>query len=296
VLEELSTAIHHERFAIPNRDGYPLRGDVRVRRQPGATPAAAIVVCHGFKGFKDWGFFPDLAQEVALAGYLAVSFNFSGSGIGPDLEQFTDVERFERATVSGDLSDLEVMVEAIANGRLPGAKPCSTFGLLGHSRGGGVALLAAAAEPRVRAVATWASVSHFSRWSPEMMAEWRARGHVEVENARTKQVFRLTTDLLADIEAHGKEKLSIERAVHDLRARRVPMLIVHGDGDESVQVSEGRDISGWGGGELRVLPGASHTFGAVHPFRGRTPDLAAAMAQTLEFFRRHLPPDGVDHR
>ena len=295
MLEEISTAIQHERFAIPSRDGYPLRGDVRYRLRPDGPPAAAIVVCHGFKGFKDWGFFPDVARELAAAGYLAVSFNFSGSGIGPNLEQFTDVERFERATVSGDVSDLERILEAIAQGQLPGGHALSAFGLLGHSRGGGVALLAASAEPRVRAVVTWASVSHFNRWPPEVLADWRTRGYIEVENARTKQVFRLTTDFLSDIEAHGQGRLNIELAVRALSARGVPMLIVHGDGDESVPIGEGRDLAGWGGGELRVLPGANHTFGAVHPFRSRTPDLGVVLSETVAFFRRHVPPDGVEH-
>jgi pimeloyl-ACP methyl ester carboxylesterase len=158
-----------------------------------------------------------------------------------------------------------------------------------------VALLTAGAEPRVRAVVTWASVSHWNRWPPEVLAEWRACGYIEVENARTKQVFRLTTDLLDDLEAHGHGRLNIERAVRALAARGVPMLIVHGDGDESVPIGEGRDLAGWGGGELRVISGANHTFGAVHPFRGRTPDLGAVMSETVAFFRRHVAPDGVEH-
>ena len=46
----------------------------------------AIRQPHGFKGFKDWGFFPHLADRLARAGLVAVSFNFSGSGVGPDGE------------------------------------------------------------------------------------------------------------------------------------------------------------------------------------------------------------------
>src|SRR4030095_17269059 len=87
-------------------------------RAPQPAPRA-IVVCHGFKGFKDWGCFPTVGRELAEGGYLAVSFNFSGSGIGPDLLNFTDTERFERATISGDLDDLSRILEAIGSGGPP---------------------------------------------------------------------------------------------------------------------------------------------------------------------------------
>ena len=67
----------------------PLRGDIREGRI-----SSAIVVCHGFKGFKDWGFFPYLADCLAAGtGAMVISFNFSGSGIGPDLESFTEHSR-----------------------------------------------------------------------------------------------------------------------------------------------------------------------------------------------------------
>ena len=83
-----SDLVHHP-FAIPSRDGYPLRGDARYQDGLG-DGAPAVVICHGFKGFKDWGFFPEVAAALAASGYLAISFNFSGSGIGSDLCDFTD--------------------------------------------------------------------------------------------------------------------------------------------------------------------------------------------------------------
>jgi pimeloyl-ACP methyl ester carboxylesterase len=284
--------IREERFEIPSRDGYPLRGDVRYPAAAIGSQASppAIVVCHGFKGFKDWGCFPTIGRDLAEAGYLAVSFNFSGSGIGADLLNFTDVERFEHATISGDLDDLSRVLDAIASDGLPGPRASEHgIGLLGHSRGGGVALLAGAEDARVRAVAVWGSVSSFGRWSPGTIADWRERGYVPVENMRTKQVFHLRTDILDDLTAHGQGRLNIERASNALAARQVPVLVVHGDADESVKIQEGRAIAGWSAGELVELPGAGHTFGAVHPFRGRTPDLDRALGVTRDFFHRYLP-------
>ena len=281
-------ALRHETFALPSADGYPLRGDVR---HAGSTApgAPAVIVCHGYKGFKDWGFFPEVASELARAGWIAVTFNFAGSGIGPDLLNFTDPERFERATLSGDLDDLARVVDAVLGGGLPGPRAGGRLGLLGHSRGGAVALLAAARDPRVAGLVTWAAVAHFDRWDEATRRAWRERGVLEVANARTKQIFRVTTAVLDDIEAHRAGRLDLTRAAGAVKA---PHLIVHGDADESVSIAEGRLLAAWGRGELRVIPGAGHTFGAVHPFAGRTPHLEAALAATGDFFRRHLPAPG----
>lgn len=43
-----------------------------------------LVICHGYKGFKDWGMFPYIAKE--LSEHLdVVTFNFSHNGIGENL-------------------------------------------------------------------------------------------------------------------------------------------------------------------------------------------------------------------
>ncbi|HYX25119.1 MAG TPA: hypothetical protein VFC23_13280 [Thermoanaerobaculia bacterium] len=73
-------------------------------------------------------------------------------------------------------------------------------------------------------------------------------------------------------------------------ALRAPWLIVHGAGDETVPVAEGRRLAAQAGGEkeLLVIPGASHTFGSRHPFAGPTPQLIQALNATQRWFRAHL--------
>ncbi len=61
---------------------------------------------------------------------------------------------------------------------------------------------------------------------------------------------------------------------------RAPWLIVQGDGDATVSTSGER--------ELRVIAGASHTFGSRHPFTGPTPQLIQALNATQRWFRAHL--------
>ncbi|MFY9823238.1 MAG: hypothetical protein WAM82_17780, partial [Thermoanaerobaculia bacterium] len=73
-------------------------------------------------------------------------------------------------------------------------------------------------------------------------------------------------------------------------AVRAPWLIVHGAEDETVPVEEGRRLAALAGGEheLRVIPGASHSFGVRHPFTGPTPQLIQALNATQRWFRVHL--------
>lgn len=122
--------------------------DVRAGNRRVSGPA--VVLCHGFKGFKDWGFIPPLAERLARAGYVVVAWNASGSGVD-DTGEFVWPDRFGRNTFSAELADLESVLRAVEGGILDVAPPTSV-GLVGHSRGGGLAILAAARDERIAAL------------------------------------------------------------------------------------------------------------------------------------------------
>ena len=153
--------------------------DVRAGGRGSSRPA--VVVLPGFKGFKDWGMFPPFADRLARAGLSALSMNPSGSGVD-DAGDFTLVERFGHNTYSAELDDTLKVVEALARGAL-GVAPPSSIGLVGHSRGGGVGVLAAAEDRRIAALATWAAISSVERWSPAEQRAWREAGAKEIVNA-----------------------------------------------------------------------------------------------------------------
>src|SRR5690606_33223391 len=118
--------------------GRRVRGDVRI--PDGPPPRTAVLVLHGFKGFKDWAFFPHLCRRLAGAGHAVVSFNFSGSGIGEDPGRFTDLDAFATNTLSRELEEVGWVADWILSGDLL-PRPPQRLGLLGHSRGGGDAIL-----------------------------------------------------------------------------------------------------------------------------------------------------------
>jgi dienelactone hydrolase len=257
--------------------------DVRAGGRTSARPA--VVVVHGFKGFKDWGMFPPLTERLAQAGFTAVSLNLSGSGVD-DAGEFSLPDRFGRNTFSAELADVRRVVDALMQGEL-GVPPPSTLGMIGHSRGGGIAILHTARDARIRALVTWSAISRVERWPADQRSAWRAAGHTEIQNARTGQILPLYTDVLDDIEQNA-DSLDIEAAAGRIA---VPWLILHGTEDESVGFSEAESLKAASSRKkTRLLPveRGGHTFGATHPWRSSTPQLDAVFDATTEWLAAHL--------
>lgn len=267
-------------FEIRRPGAPPVRGEVRALR--GKRPRTAVVVCHGFKGFRAWGFFPAVARALAAEGHAAVTFDFSHNGLGDDGVDFSALELFARQTHGRNVAEIRRVVDAVAGGEL-GMARAERIGLLGHSRGGAEALLAAADDPRIAALVTWAAVADVpARWTPEQVEAWRAGGTVEIENARTRQRMPIGPEGWRDHQENAAA-LDVGAAAERLR---VPWLIVHGDADASVGAEDAHRLFERAGdaAELLVVEGAGHTFGAAHPYAGATPELRTATDATLDWF------------
>lgn len=261
-------------FAIQSPEGLPIRGNLDV---PGEHPRALVVIVHGFKGFKDWGFFPWVAERLLQHQFAVCRFNMSRSGIGDDPESFERLDLFEHDTYSIELADLRAVVRHV-HPRLPDLP----IFLLGHSRGGGLALLGAQDVPDLRGVAVWAPIAHCHRWDEATVRDWRKHGFQEIMNARTKQWMRVSTDVLDDVEAN-RERLDILAATSRLR---VPLLVIHGRRDESVPFDEGREIASRAeDGSLLAMNRAGHTFNAIHPLVTVPFELLVAAEATAHFFK-----------
>ena len=270
------------KHSVPGTLG-PLLIDVRAGGR--ALPRPAVVILHGFKGFKDWGMFPPLSERMARAGLTAVSPNFSGSGVD-DSGDFSLPELFGHNTFTAELQDSQSILDALLNGQL-GIPGPSSVGLLGHSRGGGIAILQTARDRRVSALVTWAAISNVQRWSSSERAAWRSEGKTEVRNARTGQILPLYTDVLDDIEQNAAT-LDIQAAAGRIQ---VPWLLVHGSQDESVNYREAALLhraSSQEAARILRVENAGHTFGAVHPWRSTTLELDLVFDQTLEWFAANL--------
>jgi len=276
--------IARELLELRSRHGGVIRG--RALLSPEAM--TCVIICHGFKGFSKWGFFPHLTRQIALAGFHAISFNFAGSGIGPDGKTFTDFAGFEQNSYTRELDDLAtVEAEARRRGWL-GAR----YGLVGHSRGGGIAVLHAAQSDRLGALVTWSAIADVGRWPSDELRRWRERGYTEVENSRTKQIFRLGRTMLDEVEQLRDTRLNIVAAAARVRA---PWLIVHGTEDETVSFGDAERLRAAAApGVATFLPveGAGHTYGAAHPMSDPPPpNVERAVRATVEFLKAQLRPE-----
>lgn len=281
------------RFELPPRAGAadapaarPLEGLLDLPDAPG--PAPVVVLCHGFKGFAEWNFLPAVADLLRDRGCATVRFNFRGSGQWLDDDRVTDLETFRRHTLSGDLADLHQVLSALP-GLAPGRLDVERVALFGHSRGGGMAILAAAEErwrDELRALVTWAAVSTFDRLGEAELARWRETGSHVVVNARTGQELPMGLEHLDDFEAHRAELDVLAAAGR----RRAPWLIVHGERDETVPASEGEALAAAASPpvELLRIAGADHTLNSKHPFAGPNPALIQALDATQTWLLRHL--------
>jgi pimeloyl-ACP methyl ester carboxylesterase len=267
------------------------RDPLRTIRGRVAWPARAdalpwVLVLHGFKGFLDWGFYPELTRRLVACGFAVVRFNFSGSGHGADPLAFTEHDAFFANTPSRELEDIERVRAWLDGGSVPFLDR-RRGALLGHSLGGAVALIHAAERADYRACVGWASCSTFRRFPPEVEALWRRQGFVEIPNLRTKEVHRLGLGWLEDLERNARA-LDVHEACRRLST---PTLFLHGSEDEAVPLAESRSLvaaSAPGVARLEVLEGANHTFWAAHPLAGVPPTLERLLSATTEFLVAEL--------
>ena len=249
--------------------------------------APCLIFVHGFKGFKDWGFGPYLADYFETKGYFVITFNFSHNGIGETLTEFTELEKFAENTFSLEIDELSELISAYLNDFF-GKSKNKKLGLLGHSRGGAVSLLTTGRFRNIRAVAVWASVANLNRYSERQKEKWRKKGVFEVINSRTKQKMKLYVSLLDDLERNSNGSLNIQNAVGNLHK---PLLICHGEEDLAVPVEEGEMIYNWSdksSAEFFKIPATGHTFGIKHPFEGTNNKFETLLNKTEIFFKKNI--------
>jgi len=267
-------------------DGLTMGLDVYV---PGgeSRPLPVTVICHGFKGFKDWGLFPPLAERLAASGRAIALFDLSHNGVGVLPGEFSRLDLFERQTVSRHVADLGTVLDFL-DGQGEGAEFAAGchlqrnrhFNVVGHSLGGAVAVLRAADDARIVQVAALNALADLGRFSPDAMDELERTGRVLIRNQRTGQDLPLGRAWFDDAPRHDIESAATQVFV--------PSLVICGEADESVAPDHSRRLNEWiAGSRLVGVPGTGHTFGARHPFEGWTPGLET-VASELDAFLPHV--------
>ena len=273
---------------IPSKSGRSILLDYTLPE--GASNAPVIVFAHGFKGFKDWGYWNLMAQKFAEAGYAFVKFNFSHNGTTPEQPtDFTDLNAFGENTFSKELLDIESVLDWLyAEEKLQSKIDLQNLTFIGHSRGGGIGILAANEDPRIHRLVTWASVAkldYFWENKPELLEKWEKDGIFFVLNGRTKQNMPLGWELVTDFQ-ENKNRFDTEQILRDFAK---PMCILHGKADPAVPPVSAQQLHLWNpNAELFLIDGADHVFGGSHPYSESYLPIHAQVlfSRTVQFLER----------
>lgn len=252
-------------------------------------PKPIVIFCHGYKGFKDWGAWHLVAEAFAKAGFFFLKFNFSHNGGTVDEPiDFSDLEAFSENNYTKELDDLETIIAFMATTKHYMLEAdVNTISLIGHSRGGGIALIKAEENKNVSNVITWAGVSDYkSRFKEgtDEFKDWEKTGVKYVQNGRTKQQMPHNFQFYKDFKAN-EDRLTIKRAAEQLTK---PYLIIHGSNDPTVSVEEAKSLHTWNSKSvLKLIDEANHVFGAKHPWEENTlpKDLEKVVKTTINFLK-----------
>ncbi len=274
-------------------DGEEIAGDVYLPAGDVAPPL--VILVHGFTGFKRWGFFPYIARSLAERGLACAAINLSHCGISGETDVFNRLDLFERDTWGKRLFDLQQVIEAASRGLLTDKTELdrSRLALFGHSMGGGLCVLQAARDPRIKALITLAAISSANRFPPdEVQRHLSAYGHMKVENARTRQEMRVGRAFFEEVAANPAA-FDITRAATRLTQ---PWLLIHGvddlsvEFDEALRLIEAANTNSVSGANAKLLSIANtdHVLGTQHPFVRRTAELDQTISVAADFLKKHL--------
>lgn len=222
-------------------EGVTIRGEIYSPGKP-THFYPALVICHGIPGktkVAEDGGYPLLAERFCRAGFLALIFNFRGTGVSGG--------NFD---ILGWARDLEAGLNVL--GARPDIDPKRIF-LLGFSGGAAVSIYVAARNGNIAGVVACASPAEFRRLVGEKGME------SFIENAREVGIIR-DKDFPSSVEEWAGN-FSLVRPLDWIgQIPPRPLLIVHGTHDEVVDVSQAHALYSRvnGRAELFLIEGGEH--------------------------------------
>lgn len=200
----------------------------------------AMVLCHGFPigpldARQSAMTYPQLVDRIAHElGYVAMTFNFRGTGAS--LGDFS---------LQGWIDDLRNAINYVVDETNP-----SHVVIVGTNTGGSIAICVAAEDPRVQAMALLGSRADFDDWADQPRRF--------LEHAREIGAVR-TPGFPPSFEQWSRAFRRFRPLECAARFAPRPLLVMHGDDDESVPTSDARQYAtAHGSAEFSVLSGAGH--------------------------------------
>lgn len=253
-------------FTLQNKDGLNLA--VIEEFSEGKGPFPTVVLVHGYASGKNAHSNQALVDRLHAQGIATVRFDFRG--------HYDSEGKIEDVNISTGLEDLEAITKhVLADPRVDRER----LGIYGSSYGGVVTEVFASRNPIFTCIVLKAPATDWNegrrlRLGDDVMREWRNRGVYTF----THQGKEIPTpySLVEDIASYDvyEETASI----------KVPVLIVHGDKDESVPLDQSKKLAEAIGANARLIvyPGASHRFTTGDNFEKVADDMASFFTEELQ--------------
>jgi pimeloyl-ACP methyl ester carboxylesterase len=275
-------------IVLHNKKGKAFLADITYKRDGINKPI--VIFAHGFKGFKDWGAYNLMSEYFANEGLVFVNFNFSHNGTTIEKPtEFDDLEAFGNNNFSIELDDYQTAIDAVIENKFELDEDDfdnKNIAIIGHSRGGGISILQASEDKRIKKLITWGSVNEFGKfWKQDQMEQIKKQGVIFVPNARTNQQMPIYWQMYQDY-FDNLERLHIPTR---FKALDIPILIVHGTADETVPFSAAEELCNWNSNALLLaVENANHNFGAKHPWHeSEMPsDLKFVIDKSIAFIKK----------
>tara|TARA_B100001109_G_C18846181_1_gene466930 strand:- start:754 stop:1578 length:825 start_codon:yes stop_codon:yes gene_type:complete len=244
--------------------------------------AQIIIFIHGFMGFKDWGAWNLVQKFFTEKGYGFCKFNTThNGGTVSDGIDFPDPESFGQNTYTHEIEDVKAIVNWIDS-----QVDFWCGHLIGHSKGGAIALISGQSIPLISSISTWASIASIEERFPigKELDKWKSSGFRFVKNGRTLQDLPQSIDLWKDFQQNNAE--------YDLKkiceSFQKPLFIAHGENDTSVDKENGLRLASWANTQLTIISNADHVFQSKHPWIKKTlPQELKDLCERTERFIAH---------
>ncbi|MEK6964507.1 MAG: alpha/beta fold hydrolase [Nanoarchaeota archaeon] len=204
--------------------------------------ASSIVICsHGFTSTKESKIYLELQEELNAQGIGTLRYDYYGRGESDG--------RFEETTLTSVLASLQA---AIQYARTQGNYQIA---LMGASFGGLLSLLTAARDPTIQTLILKSPVTNplvfwKNRLSLQRIEQWKKEGILHYDNCGER--FDLNYTFWKDLQRYST--LDEAKNIH------CPTLIVHGDQDPVVPISQSQTLAHLLNTKVRVVHGADHSY------------------------------------
>jgi len=217
----------------------------------GNGPFPAVIICHGFKGYKEQSHLKTLATALAKEKIVVLRFDF-GNGVGGSYGRLEDI------SFTKSLKDLKSAVDYISKQKFIDKQ---RIGLAGHSLGGQLILTYTPTDKRIKVLADLAGVvfrghgkTHMEKAVKPQLEQAKRTGYFIIESNRTGNKYKIKIAYYFDLLKHNTP--------NQIKKIKAPTLIIHGSKDKSVDLAHPylaykllKQPK-----KLVIIPGAPHTW------------------------------------